>query len=203
VVILALSGCPLSVYDVNRLPPSQPLGEPVLFNAPGPLRHDPSGLTFPESYGQFQRVTAYRYDTAGLDVSVGYNDREADCLIVATFHVYPTPRMTFIGASPATVNSIEGGWLQREYLRSKADLQQHHPRMETQSESGATTPARGTVLGGISLVFKDDTDISEIRLFVYDHKWFLKYRLSYPESCRAQAQDRIRELVERLPWTTA
>lgn len=198
---MTLGGCPLSVYELNRLPASQPLPEPVLFNHPGPLLHEPSGFEFPEAYGSFQRVTAYRYDTAGLDVGIGYNRAEPSCLIVTTFFVYPTPRMSFIGASPDAVSSVELGWLEHEYARAQAEIKQYHPRMQSGVEAVATMPAHGSLLQGRSMVFKEDGTISELRLFVYDHKWFLKYRLTYPETCESEARKSIEEIASRLPWT--
>jgi hypothetical protein len=102
-LMLVLTGCPFTVNQLNRLPASQTYTRPALFNRPGSLLHEPSGFTFPDGYDDFQRVTAYGYDTAGLDVSIGYNDRRPDCVIAATYYVYPTPRMGFIGASPGVV----------------------------------------------------------------------------------------------------
>jgi hypothetical protein len=114
---------------------------------------------------------------------------------------FPEPA-SFIGASPDVVRSIEGGWLERKYALSKAEIQQHHARMQTATEGAAITPAHGAALQGRSMAFKEDKEISELRLFVFDHKWFLKYRLTYPESCQVDARQRIEELTSRLPWAT-
>lgn len=200
ILVAVLSGCPFSVNKLNRLPASQPLAQPVLFNQPGPLLHAPSGLAFAEAYGSFQRVTAYRYDTAGLDVGIGYNDSKPGCLIVATFYVYPTPRMSFIGASPDVVSSVELGWLQREYARSEAEIEQNHPNMQSRVEGPAATLAQGTILQGRSMIFEENGNMSELRLFVFDHKWFLKYRFTYPKSCEMEASKSVEGLVSRLPW---
>ena len=200
VVALALAGCPFTVNQVNRLPATQPLAQPVLFNRPGPLLHEASGLEFAERYEDFQRVTAYRYDTAGLNVGIGYNDRRPGCLLVATFYLYPTPRMSFIGASPAVVASTEQRWLDGEFARSKAEVEQHHPGLQDPVVAPCTTPAAGTGLQGSCLTFHEAGNISELRLFVYRHQWFLKYRLTYPEACRTDATSRLDALVAKLPW---
>jgi hypothetical protein len=197
-LLVGLSGCPL--YQLNRLPESQSLSQPVLFNQPGPLRLEATGLEFAEWYENFQRVTAYRYDTRGLDVGVGYNDRRHDCLIVATFYLYPTPSMSFVGASPDAVSAVERNWLDQGFARSKAEVERHHPGLESPAVSFSTTPAGGAVLHGPSFTFHEGRDVSELHLFVYRHQWFLKFRFTYPDSCRAEAEVRLKALVSKLPW---
>ena len=192
---LAATGCPFTVTQLNRLPPTQPLAAPVSIDGPGPLRHEASGVEFAERYDGFERVAAVRYDTAGLDVSVGYDDRRPDCLIVATVYLYPTPRMSFVGASRDVVAAMESDWLAREYARSKADVQTHHPAMVVIAEEPASTPSG---LAGRSLRFRDGRDVSEMRLFVFAHQWFLKYRITHPETCTSDATERIDALLRRL-----
>ena len=131
IIAFGLTACPFTVNQLNRLPATQPLAQPVLFNRPGPLLHEASGFEFPDWYDNFQRVTAYRYDTGGLDVGIGYNDRRPDCFIAATFYVYPAPRMSFVGASPSAVASMERGWLNNEFARAKAGIEHHHPAMQS------------------------------------------------------------------------
>jgi len=188
------------VTQMNGRPSSQPVGAPVLINAPGPLRLEPSGFEFPEWYGNFQRVTAYRYDTAGLDVSIGYNDRRPGCLIIATVYVYPTPRMTFVSASPDTVASIERGWLDEGFAQAKAEIERRHPTMHSAVIGPSETPVGSSSLQGSSLIYREGDDVSELRLFVYERRWFLKYRFAYPETCRNDATRRLDALVRQLPW---
>jgi len=201
--LLALAGCSSTVNQLNDLPASQPLPQPVSFNQPGPLLHEASGLTFAESYGGFQRVSAYRYDTAGLDVGVGYDDHQPNCLIAATFYLYPTPRMSFVGAPPDVVASTERGWLERGFARSSDELQRHHAALSSPVVGPVTTPAAGSTLQGKSLTFHEAHDISELRLFVYRHQWFLKYRFTFPEKCQAAATSRLGALVREMPWASA
>jgi hypothetical protein len=202
-LILGLAGCPFTVNQLNRLPATEPLAQPASFNRPGPLLHEPSGFEFPEWYAHFQRVTAYRYDSAGLHIGIGYNDRRPECLIVATFYVYPTPRMSFVGASPDVVSSIERGWLDQEFGRSKRDIEQHHPAMESVHETPVVTPAGGSALHGSSLTFREAASVSELRLFVYGHQWFLKYRFTYPEACEGESRQRLDAMIQELPWAAA
>ncbi len=202
-LLLGLTGCPLSLYQANRLPESRPLAEPVLFNHPGPLLHEPTKLLFEEEYQRFERVTAYRYDTTGQSVSFGYNDRRADCLIVATIYIYPTPRMVFVGASPNAVEVTEQKTLEQGFAESKAEVDHYHPGLQSPLVGASTTLAAGSELHGTSMIFRDSDSVSELRLFVYRHQWFLKYRFTYPEACRADASARIDALVASLPWAVA
>jgi hypothetical protein len=201
---LAMSGCPFGgVNQINRIPESQPLREPELFNRPGILQHDPSGFAFPEWYGNFQRVTAYRYDTAGLDVSIGYNDRSLACLIVATFYVYPAPRMSFIGAAPSVVASLQERWLRDEFARSRAEIEAVHPSLREPSVLPSVISVSDSLVQGPSLTFAESDQLSEFRLFLYNRQWFLKYRFTYPESCKSEAVTRIAALTRQLPWAAA
>ncbi|HEY2776177.1 MAG TPA: hypothetical protein VGK20_19205 [Candidatus Binatia bacterium] len=199
--LVGLSGCP--VYHLNDLPESQSVDQPVLFNRPGSLVHEASGLKFAEWYDHFQRVTAYQYDTLGTNVGIGYNDRRPECLIVATFYLYPTPPMSFIGASPNAVASIEGNWLEQEFARGMAAIEKYHPTLESPVIAASTTPVVGTVLRGSSFTFHESGEFSELRLFVYRHQWFLKFRFTYPDSCSAEAESRLEALVANLPWAVA
>ncbi len=196
-----LTSCPFTVNHLNRLPGSEPLAEPVLFNQPGPLFHEATGFYFPEWYDNFQRVTAFRYDTAGQHVSIGYNDRRPDCLIVATFSVYPTPKMTFVGVRPQAVSSMEQSWLDDELERVKAEIEHHHPAMHSAVVGPAATPS-SPALDGVSLSYREAEAASEMHLFVYDHQWFLKYRFTYPQSCKEAASARIEAILSQLPWAS-
>jgi len=200
---LALGGCPFSIYQLDRRPEEQPLAEPVLINRPGPLHHEAAGFEFSEQYGSFQRVTAYRYDVEGLHASFGYNDRSDGCLVVATFYVYPTPRLTVLGSPPEVVASAYRTFLEREFERSKQELERSHPTMHTLETSDASTPSAGAALRGTRLRFHEADSASELRLFVYGSPaWFLKYRFTYPEACAPEAERRLTALVAQLPWAT-
>jgi hypothetical protein len=203
-VVLLLSGCPFgAVNQINRIPESQPLREPELFNRPGVLTHEPSGLAFPERSANFQRVTAYRYDTAGLNVAIGYNDRRPTCLIVATFYVYPAPRMSFVGASPSVVTSLQESWLRDEFARSKAEVEAAHPNLWNPAVQAFVNPLSDLLVQGPSFAFAESEHLSELRLFLYRRQWFIKYRLTYPESCKTEALARFNALDRELPWAAA
>jgi hypothetical protein len=152
--LLGLAACPGTVNQANRLPASQPLREPVSFDHPGTVLHEPSGLEFAQRYGDFVRVSAVRFDDRGLDVGFGYDADDRNCRVVTTFYVYPTPRMSFIGAA----------------------------------------------LHGASLAFHEGDEVGELRLFVYRHEWFPKYRFTYTALCGPGVQGRLDALIASMPW---
>jgi hypothetical protein len=204
VSLVLLAGCPPTITKVSGVPPTESVPTPVSIDRSGPVRHEASGLAFAEGYGEFRRVSAYRYDAAGLDMSVGYDARSPGCRVVTTFYVYPTPRMTLIGAAPDVVASTEQQWLEREYAGVKAVIGSGRGVTGGALENPVATPAAGAPLRGKSLrLFMTGDLTSELRLFVYDHQWFLKYRFTYPTACEAQAHPQIGELLRALPWAVA
>ena len=200
--LLGLTGCPGTVSHMNRLPESAALTEPASINRSGPVVHEASGLEFAERYGDFQRVSASRFDEKGLDVGMGYNERTSDCLIVSTFYVYPTPRMSFMGAAPEVVSSLESEWLTQEFARSRAEVEHYH-KLESPEVARVTTQADGETLGGAALTFRERDTLGELRLFVYRHQWFLKYRFTWTRSCDPEARARLETLVGSMPWAVA
>jgi len=198
-----LSGCPGTVNQINRLPDSQSLDRLIPINQPGPLLHEASGFTFPERYGNFQRIKAYQYDVAGLNKSFSYQDNRANCLLLATLYLYPTPRMTFIGAGPDTVASIEREWLKNEVDQTKGFIEDYFSPNPPAVVSPVTTPVLGDSLKGSSLVFTKDESIQAFWLFIFNRKWFLKYRFTYPVSCQMEVGPRLDSLIRQLPWTNA
>jgi hypothetical protein len=180
--LIGLTGCPGTVSHMNRLPESEALTEPASINRPGPVVHEASGLEFAERYGGFERVSAFRFDEKGLDVGMGYNERTTECLVVSTFYVYPTPRMSFMGAAPEV---------------------EHYHKLESPEVARVTTQADGETLGGAALTFREGDTLGELRLFVYRHQWFLKYRFTWPQPCDSGAHARLEALVGSMPWAVA
>ena len=204
ILVAVSTGCPFTgVTQLNDIPESQRLGEPELFNHPGVLTHEPTGFAFPESYDHFQRVTAYRYDTAGLHVGIGYNDCRPTCLVVATFFIYPAPRMSFVGANPSVVASLQEKWLDQEYQQSKTEIYLAHPGLRELSTSATTGSTVETFVEGPKFRFAEADQLSELHLFLYDRQWFLKYRFTYPRSCESDALAALAAMTRQLPWAAA
>ncbi len=106
-----------------------------------------------------------------------------------TIYVYPAPRMSFIGADPAAVRSLESSWLDVAYNRSKQEITQQHPtavleRIEEITQDGVP---------GKKAVYTIDGTESQLLVFVVDRTWFLKYRHTFPAQCAEQARKAIDE----------
>jgi hypothetical protein len=185
VALTTLSGCP--VTQLNRLPTSSPLAQATPIPTGGEFKHTPSGYTFPAQVGAFQRVALLQYDTAGLDVSAGYNYALPDCLVVLTIYVFPTPRMTFIGADPDVVRSVEARWLDTGYDDAKRQIVHAHPDAALESEDARTQEG----VPGKKAVYSFGDKESSLFLFVVYHAWFLEYRHTYPKQCAPQAREAI------------
>ncbi|MEM7411953.1 MAG: hypothetical protein AAF430_17115 [Myxococcota bacterium] len=204
IAALLLSGCPFAgTTQLDLRPSTSPLPEPEPINRPGDLVLENTGFVFPERYGDFIRVAALRFDTAGLDLSVGYNYRTAGCLIAATVFVYPTPRMQFVGASSEVIESVQARWISEEFTARVAEIRAHHPDITSELTYEAHLPYRGTALTGPGFFFEARTNRSEMSLFVHDARWFIKPRFTYPASCREQARGLIDSFLRKLPWAAA
>jgi hypothetical protein len=185
ITVVGLSGCP--VTQVNRIPESAPLTHPTAITVMGDYKHDPSGYVFPIQVGAFHRVNLLRYDSSGLDISAGYNDAFPGCLVALTIYIYPTPRMTFIGADPDVVRSLEERWLEGAYTGAKREISLAHPDAVLESEDARTQDG----VPGKKAVYSIGGAESELYEFVVHHSWFLKYRATYPSQCSAQARQAI------------
>jgi len=184
-MLAALAGCP--VTQLNRLPASSPLAQAKPIAATGDFTHAPSGYVFPAQMDAFQRVAILQYDTAGLDVSAGYDDSLPACPITLTIYIYPTPRMSFIGADADVVRSIETGWLDHAYESAKREIAQRHSDAVLKSEDAKT---QGGVPGK-KAVYSIGAAESELSVFVVHNAWFLKYRTTYPSHCAEGAREAI------------
>jgi hypothetical protein len=193
VTVVGLSGCP--VTQVERIPDSSPLSHPTAITAVGDFKHNASGYLFPIQVDAFQRVNLLQYDTGGLDISAGYNDALPGCLVALTIYIYPTPRMTFIGADPDVVRSLEGRWLEGAYTGAKAEIVRAHTDAVLESEDATTQDG----IPGKKAVYSIGKAESELHVFVVRHSWFLKFRATYPSQCSGQAREAIGTF--RLAWT--
>jgi hypothetical protein len=184
-VLLGLAGCP--VTQVNQMSPSAPLQHPETLVFSGDFKHASSGFLFPAKVDAFQRVVLLRYDTGSLDVSAGYNDAVPGCLVALTIYVYPTPHMTFLGADPDVVRSMEAQWLESGYEGSKREIMHAHGDAILESEDSKTQDG----VAGKKAVYAIGSAQSELFIFVVEHAWYLKYRASYPKECAAPARQAL------------
>jgi hypothetical protein len=68
-------------------------------NVQGPYTQQSSGMTYPESVGDFNRVSILQYKPDGSDMSAGYHRMLAQAEIVATAYTFPIPAGTATDAS--------------------------------------------------------------------------------------------------------
>ncbi len=187
VALIPLQGCP--VYKLNKLPESSPLQHPIAISVSGDFRHTQSKYQFPSENAGFQRSALIQYDNAGLHISAGYNGGSTQCPTALTIYVYPTPRMSLIGASPEVVRSLDADWLDVAYLQSKQEISVAHQNALLQKEDSRTQDG---VPGKKALYLIGDRS-SELFVFVVDHTWYLKYRISYLAACTEKAHSAIQK----------
>jgi len=180
-----LLGCP--IYQLNRLPASEPLTQPRALHHAGPYRHVYTNLEFPAAVAGFERTALTQFDTAGLSVAGTYETRTSSCPVLATLYVYPAPRMQFIGASPDVVRSLEQSWVESEYARSRSELLNRFPDAQPRNEGPVT---ERPVLGRRG-VFEHAPSLSELEVLLVDPQWFVKFRHTYPVSCASQARAQL------------
>ena len=171
------------------------------------LRHVASGMLFPASVDDFQRVTPFTYDAAGKDVSVGYN---AGRPIVATVYIYPAPSLESFGSPPNVVADARVRLANAEFERRKREVTDANPGAVLVQERPVTLTQNNVSIDGQEASFTFTGDLggqmrklrSELFVFCFlGQTWALEYRISYPEEIdsRAEIDAFMRDL--RLPFT--
>jgi len=198
VLVVGLLGCP--IYHINTLPASKELDEPAAEPVSGSYQHR-SGVRFPEHIDQFARVSITRYDTASLNVGVGYNRVQADCPGVLTVNVSPAPRVTHLGGARDMVRGMEWGYLQHYFSATQAEIERHHPQSFIYSAE-EVPPLSGEWLPGMQATYGVGSSTSLARCYIFDHTWFFKLRLTLPATCDADASSELSRVIETL-WPAA
>ncbi|MGO8706015.1 MAG: hypothetical protein ACLQVA_19605 [Candidatus Brocadiia bacterium] len=173
------------------------LAEPAEIEAAGRYVHEPSGMVFPQSVLDFKRVELIRYDKEGLDVSGGYNLERDAYTIVATVYVYPIPKSN----DPATdvpAAHFEG---------VKQAIMAAHPDAKLLQEDKVKVTQGKVAKTGLHALFRltqpttAGPQMSRSEAFLFTHgKWFIKYRLTYPEAHAEQCARDIKAFMETLKW---
>ena len=156
--------------------------------------HPPSGFRFPPDVGTFTRVSAFRYDEDGQDVSVGYSDRALK--VILTTYVYPN----------------RGQSLLRHFEQVKRDVVQIHPGAEPLTEGPWELEQGNRKFNGRRAAFafritvgdREHDVISEAYLLrVGEH--FIKFRVTCPKEKYEPAEDRVARFLQslKLPGPTA
>ncbi len=202
--VLLLLGCPFSVTRMPA-PRSEPLEIPIEILTSEDFHHSPSGMIFPKNVQGFIRVEITQYDKEGYDVSVGYNAYGLMYNLVATIYVYPGPDMTYLGAAPETVRSLENGYLSNAIEQIKGVIEEQHPHWKLEYEGDSILvpfyPAKM-----VSYEYQHDTLVGSLKvistahIFLVDHRWFVKFRFTYPEASAKQYTPKAFNLVRSLIW---
>jgi hypothetical protein len=149
--------------------------------------HEPSGVRFPPDVGTFTRVSGYRYDDDGKNVSVGYSD--AALKLILTAYVYPN-------GGESTLKHFE---------RVKRDVKLIHPESTIVAEGQWTFEQGGRKLSGRRAAFvfsvpiagRQREVISEAYLLrLGDH--FVKFRATCPREKYEAAVDRVARFFQAL-----
>jgi hypothetical protein len=127
----------------------------------------------------YTRVTLVQYDAAGLDISAGYHGTSPACPIEMTEYVWPAPRMSFIGADPSLVRSVEKGWVDGAYEHWQREIVQGHPDAILRSEEQVTKDS----VPGKRAVYSIGSNESELQVFIVGNAWVRSYRATYPPQC--------------------
>src|SRR4051794_18103245 len=161
--------------------------EPIEVPEGEPYLHPPSGFRFPADVGTFTRVSAYRYDEDGRDVSVGYSDRGLK--VILTAYVYPN----------------RGQSLLRHFEQVKHDLRQINPAAEPASEGAWELEQNGRKFTGRRAKFefrlkvgdKEREVVSEAYLLRLGDN-FVKFRVTCPKEKYEPAEERVVRFFEAL-----
>jgi len=161
--------------------------EPIELTRDVPWRHEPSGFVFPQDVVTFTRVSAFRYDDEGRNVSVGYSDRALRTILTA--YVYPS------GGAP----------LAKHFEQVVRDVREVHPDAEVLAEGAWKLEQNGRKFTGRRATFRFRATIGgQEREFVSEAyllrlgDLFLKFRVTCPKDTYEAASDRIARFLQTL-----
>lgn len=171
------------VAFAGQLPPSFSAGSSHI----SPWVHRDSGFSFPASVAGFVRGTPNQYDTAGQDVSVGYDYFKPR--IVATFYVYPT----------------EGKTQGEEFLRRQREVTTMYPAAQLVSTGTAKVtpkelPAMIATYAIPKMFEQDNQPMRSLLLVGQRGDRFIEYRISFPVSGGEAATKAAQDFLAEFAW---
>src|ERR1051325_10301323 len=139
--------------------------------------HDGTQFQFPKRVGNFERVDVKKYDAAGTDMGVGYNDVQDG--VALTVYVYP-------------VRANAGGSVVEHFKVCKNEVMMAHAGTKPVAENSIQIAPGGKQQEGrwASFAYKQEFAhreqlvASELYLF-QKGSWFIKYRATYPMAVKA------------------
>ena len=176
--------------------------------ADGLYTHKASGMTFPLSIHNFQRVNVLQYDEKGLDVSAGYDLVSSMGDISATIYIFPAPRLTSFGSPANVIAGARAKLSQDLFDRVKQEIFQHHTGVNLLQEKEISLPQGDTAYSGEMATFEYEEIFahrfqvvrSEVYLFCYvGKKWSIEYRFTYPKNYNGSQE--IEGFIQNFHWT--
>ncbi len=152
-------------------------------------------MEFPRRIGQFQRDKVVLYDSSGKNFSVGYNAKTPQLEIAATVYLYPSTQADALPYDP-----------DRHFEELKSEFQSYHPDAQLALEASASFGhGDHTIRGRIAIFalrqsfFGTDPQLvwSQLYLFPYG-RWFLKFRISYPDAKREKVDEEVKNFMDLL-----
>ena len=150
-------------------------------------RHEPSGLFFPPDVGTFTRVSAFRYDDEGRNVSVGYQD--AALKVILTAYVYPNAGLP----------------LADHFEQVKRDVSQVHPQARVLGQGVWKLEQGGRMLTGRRAAFGfrvaiggQEHDVVSEAYLLRQGEHFIKFRVTCPKQRFEAAADRVGRFLRSL-----
>ncbi len=195
-LVVLSAGCP----TVQSIQPNQIIVE-------GAYTHSGSKMVFPVYAGLLQRVRITQYAPAEQDVGVGYNLADAGAPVAATVYVYPAPRLTAIGSSPAMVEEARTRLFREHWEGTKSGILRVHPDATTVSDEEFVLTTAGQARMGRKATFalaytfgehRQDS-LSELYLF-QKGPWLIKYRITFPKTIQDEVRPVITDFFKALAW---
>jgi hypothetical protein len=190
-----LSAIALSVL-LAECPARTPPGVTAI-EASGSWRHPASGLVFPDSVGNFRRVSINRYDEAGTDVGVGYNHEVGGELVAFTVYVRP----------PVTLRTGEPASLEQQFRMEKQVVRSRHPGASESWSRAVALLGEGVPRSGFAAEFGYTETFAGLpqpvvsRLYLFESDgWFIKYRVTFAATAEGAPRRTAEALLRTAPW---
>lgn len=199
IVILILFGCP------TRTTP--PTVSPEVSQLEGDWTHEASGMVFPQSIGDFKRVTINHYDKEENNVGVGYNLQSMFKPVIATVYVYPSPRIISIMSPPEVIETTRTTLSKNQYEATKQGILSGHENARLK-EYDFNLPQGEMEVSGKLAVFEYDGVfasrqqklMSILYFFTYvNQKWTVKYRFTFPRVVNASKE--VKGFMKDFSWS--
>jgi hypothetical protein len=180
--LLFVWGCP-TVRTGNEFRSEQ-------INVQGSFHHEASGITFPETVGNYIRDRIIHYDGNYLDVSAGYNLTHPH-VVLATVYVYPIPGVVSVLSPPNVANTARMMAAKNEFARSRGEILQSHAVAKLTEEAEALLTLGNKTHHGWKATFElhgarfgqKDNVASYLYVFPYvSGNWTLKYRFTHSKA---------------------